>query len=329
VNGFVKKYAKIKRDDVLIGKAVELPKPIDNYHYKDTSVVYHYPEEAMVEDIIRGRNQDGDEIAKIKYSSVRKYSIGDKFSSRHGQKGMTGIVYNQCDMMYTETGLIPDKILSPFAIPSRMTIGQLIEGLAGKLAAYDGSFDDSTIFREVDINAIGDELEKRGFDRYGVERMYNGMTGEWIDVEIFIAPTYYQRLQKFVVDEVYSISTGPTCIITRQPLEGKANNGGLRIGEMEKDVLISHGAGHFLMEKFRDDSDGFDVYICRTCKKIPVVNEEKNIIICKTCESAGMDPDVVKVRSTWSSKLFIQELESANIGVRQTIEPYEYEVFDT
>jgi DNA-directed RNA polymerase II subunit RPB2 len=207
-----------------------------------------------------------------------------------------------------------------------MTIGQLLEGQAAKLSALKGCFNDATIFRKTDIVAIGNELEDMGYDRYGMERMYVGHTGEWIDTEIFIAPCYYQRLQKFVLDECYSISTGPTCILTRQPLEGKANNGGLRIGEMEKDVIISHGAGHFLMEKFRDDSDGFDVYVCRTCKRTPVVNEQKNIIICKTCESAGTDPEIVKVKSTWASKLFIQELESSGVGVLQTVEPYQYEV---
>jgi DNA-directed RNA polymerase II subunit RPB2 len=263
----------------------------------------------------------------VLYIRENMYSppMWDGNSSRHGQKGMVALGVNQCDMMFSSMGLLPDKVLSPSAIPSRMTVGQLIEGVASKLAATEGFINDATIFHKVDNTAIGDGLEKHGYDRYGVERMYNGYTGEWIDTEIFISPIYYQRLQKFVVDEVYSISTGPSCIITRQPLEGKANNGGLRIGEMEKDVIISHGAGHFLMEKFRDDSDGFDVYICRTCGKTPVVNEANNIVICKTCAAAGMDSDVVKVRSTWASKLFLQELESANIGVRQSIEPYEYE----
>jgi hypothetical protein len=249
-------------------------------------------------------------------------------SSRHGQKCMISHKYNQIDMMFSENGLIPDKIMSPFAVPSRMSIGQIIEGLAAKVAAIEGFTSDATIFRKFDINAISDELEKHGYDRYGTERMYNGMTGEWIDIKVYLVPTYYQRLQKFVVDEVYSISTGPKCIVTRQPLEGKTNNGGLRVGEMEKDCLIAHGTGHFLMEKFRNDSDNFDVYVCRTCGKTPVVNEEKRILICKTCEAAGLDPDVVKVRSTWCSKLFIQEMESCNIGVLQTIEPYEHEVFE-
>jgi DNA-directed RNA polymerase beta subunit len=249
-------------------------------------------------------------------------------SSRHGQKGMKSSPYNQSDMLFTESGIVPDMVLSPFAIPSRMTIGQELEGQAAKLSAVEGSFRDATIFSITDTVAVGDALEAHGYDRYGNERMYIGFTGEYIDTEIFIAPCYYQRLQKFVVDEVYSISTGPTCILTRQPLEGKSNNGGLRIGEMEKDVIIANGCGHFLMEKFREDSDGFDVYVCRTCKRTPIVNEVKNIVICHTCKSAGMNPDVVKVRSTWASKLFIQELESANIGVLQSVEPYEYEVFE-
>ena len=206
-----------------------------------------------------------------------------------------------------------------------MTIGQLLESLAAKLSALLGYTVDASIFNGVDIHSIGDKLEELGFNRYGVERMYNGQSGDWIDTEIFIGPTYYQRILKFVEDQVYSVSTGPTCVITRQPLEGKANRGGLRIGEMEKDVIISNGAGHFIMEKFRDDSDGFEVYICRTCGRRPVVNEKLNLVRCKRCESAGMDPDVVKINSTWATKTFWQELESMNIGIRLGVEPYSYE----
>jgi DNA-directed RNA polymerase II subunit RPB2 len=155
--------------------------------------------------------------------------------------------------------------------------------------------------------------------------MFNGHTGEWIDVKIFHTPIFYQRLQKFVTEEVYSVSTGPTSVITRQPLEGKMRKGGLRIGEMEKDVIISHGAGHFIMEKFRDDSDGFEIYICRTCGQMPVVNESENITICLRCQSAGTVPKVVKVRSTWTSKLFLQELQGMSVGHNLGIAPYEYE----
>jgi DNA-directed RNA polymerase beta subunit len=245
-------------------------------------------------------------------------------SSRHGQKGVPAASFNQADILFSEGGRIPDKVLSPFCIPSRMTIGQLIEGNISKICAAQGTHEDATIFKQTDMRAIGDSLEELGFDRNGRERVYNGMTGEYIDMEIWLAPVFYQRLMKFVSDEVYSISTGPTDIMTRQPLEGKAKNGGLRIGEMERDVLLSHAAILFIMEKLRDDSDGFDIYVCRTCGRMPAVNENENIIRCPTCDEAGVDPDVVKVRSTWSSKLFMQELESAGVGIIQQIEAYEY-----
>lgn len=246
-------------------------------------------------------------------------------SSRHGQKGVVSMIYDHADLPFTESGIVPDLVLSPHAIPSRMTVGQLIEGITAKVGAIKGTHYDATVFRTVDIKAAGRILEEYGFQATGVERMFDGRTGEWIDTMIFITPVYYQRLQKFSIDDVYAVSTGPTAVLTRQYLEGKGNHGGLRIGEMESNVLIAHGTSHFMMEKYRDDSDGFDIYVCRNCKKYPVVNEEKNIIICNTCQNAGMDPDVVKVRSTWCSKLFIQELESCQVGVKLTVAPFEYE----
>ncbi len=246
-------------------------------------------------------------------------------SSRAGQKGVTGMGYSQADMPFSKHGIVPDLVLNPHAFPSRMTIGQLIEQFIGKIATIKGIIPDATIFRETDLEAVGDEFERLGWDRYGNERLFNGTTGSWIDAMIFIGPAYYQRLQKFVSKQIYSISTGPTCVITRQPVEGKANKGGLRIGEMEKDVIISHGAGHFIMEKFRDDSDGFDIYVCNTCGTRPVVNERTNLIICNACRKSGLNPQISKARSTWSSRLFFDELESMNVGVKLTVEPFVYE----
>ncbi len=216
VGGFVKRGTIVHKDDVVMGSYIEIPKPSDQRIYKDTSVLFPYNESAMIESVVIARNQDEEEFAKVKFSSVRTLGIGDKFSSRAGQKGMAGLGYNHIDMCFSMNGIIPDLLLNPHAIPSRMTIGQLIEGLNGKVAAIRGSFSDATAFTKVDLHSIGNELEELGYDRYGVEPMCNGMTGEWIDVEVFICPTYYQRLQKFVVDEVYSISTGPTCVITRR-----------------------------------------------------------------------------------------------------------------
>lgn len=207
-----------------------------------------------------------------------------------------------------------------------MTIGQLVESNCGKLGAMKGTFTDGTIFTPINMKNVGDELHQLGFDRYGTEVMYNGLTGDHMDVELFIGPVYYQRLQKFVVDELYSVSSGPTNVLTRQPVEGRAHGGALRIGEMEQAVIIAHGAGHFLMEKFRDDSDGFDMYVCRICKTVPVVNEEKGLFKCKVCESAGMEPDIVKVRTTWSTKLLLQECEAMMAGPLLGVEPFEYEM---
>lgn len=235
---------------------------------------------------------------------------------------MISITYSQSDMPYTKNGIIPDIIMNPHAIPSRMTISQLIEGLLGKVSAIKGSISDGTAFKKINIEEIADELEQRGYQRYGKERLFNGMTGEWIDAEIFMTPVYYQRLQKFVKDEVYSISSGPTDTITRQHLDGKAKGGGLRIGEMEKDVMMAHGTVRFLMEKFLNDSDGFYIFVCRICGTRSIVNEQLGIYKCKIC---GDDADIVKIRTAWASNLLFHEMNAMNIGTRLGVAPYQYE----
>ncbi len=218
VEGHVPPGTMLQKGDIVIGKYFQLPKPSDKYFYRDTSIVYSNDEPAMVETVIRARNEDDNEFCKTKFSSVRPLGIGDKFSARSGQKGMSSVVFSQADMMFTESGIVPTLIMNPHGIPSRMTVNQLMEGQAAKVCALLGALGDGTAFSKTDINAVGDKLVELGYDRHGTERMFNGTTGEWFDVEIFITPTYYQRLQKFAVEEVYSISTGPTDAITRQPL---------------------------------------------------------------------------------------------------------------
>ncbi len=165
-------------------------------------------------------------------------------------------------MPFTETGVVPDIIVNPHAIPSRMTVGQIIEALVAKVCEIDGYVTDGTMFNSVDIEAIGKQLKDLGYDEHGEEYMYNGRTGEKMRSKIFITPTYYQRLQKFVADAMYAVSSGPTCAITRQPLGGKSTGGGLRLGEMERDVCVADGVVNFLQEKFYDHSDGFTPYLC-------------------------------------------------------------------
>jgi DNA-directed RNA polymerase II subunit RPB2 len=333
VNGMPIIGSVVKKHDVVIGKLSEIVQTSDmrgarakkGYLYVDTSLLYESNEEATVMDVVQADNQDGNRICKVKLSMPRTLGVGDKFSSRHGQKGMTGGGYSAGKMPFTSGGIVIDFILNVHAIPTRMTISQLLEGLFAKSHAWKGTCGDATIFRDADDTQAAKVLQSLGFDKYGTERMFIGHTGEWIDVPMFCTPVFYQRLQKFVKEEVYSVSTGPTCMITRQPLEGKGNKGGLRIGEMEKDVIISHGAGHFIMEKFRDDSDNFDIYVCRNCGQMPIVNEMKNIAICKVCKSNGMEPQIVKTRSTWSSKLFLQELQTMSIGHKLQVMPFKYE----
>lgn len=202
-----------------------------------------------------------------------------------------------------------------------MTVGQLYESLVGNWCAKKGTHSNATIFKHVDIEAIAEDLESMGMNRYGYHRLYSGITGEYIDSLIFMGPTYYQRLQKFVIDTVYSISQGASDSQTRQPLDGKSSGGGIRIGEMERDCCAAGGVSKFLREKFFDHSDGFTEYICR-CGKAAVVNTKKNIYKCKYCKD---NADIAAVPTSWSSKLFIQEMETMNVGIRRHLRPFTYE----
>lgn len=225
-------------------------------------------------------------------------------------------------MPFTESGIVPDIIMNPHSIPSRMTMGPLIESLFGKLCADDGTSADATIFSKVDVEAIGSELERRGFDRHGEEVMYNGLTGESMHATVFIGPVYYQRLQKFVADARYAVSSGPVCSLTRQPLSGKSSKGGLKIGEMEQDVLFSNGAAGFMQEKFFMN-DPFMINICTTCgsSDTVIVNEASGVIKCKTCRDAA---NIVRVPASWAVNLFIKELRAMNIKTSWTVQPPEF-----
>ena len=324
-NGIIKVGSEISKGTILIGKVMSIKDPKQNYNSRDMSISYKYEEKARVTDYIRERNQEDNEIIKVKFRSLRSLGIGDKLSSRFGQKGICGMLYRQTDMPFTEEGIIPDIIMNPHAYPSRMTIGQYLEGTTAKACALGGYRTDATIFKQIDLNDIFEELESNGYNRYGKQRMFNGRTGEWMDVEIFITPIYYQRLQKFIDDQVYSVTSGTTDQTTRQPLAGKANRGGLRLGEMEKDCIVAHGATMNLMEKFRDHSDGFNIYVCQNCNRRAVVNEDKGTTKCYYCDD---NSDIVRIKNSWSTNLMINEVESMGIGINLIPEPYAYEVYD-
>ena len=323
-DGFPKKGTVLYKNDVIIGKFSKYAKPVGEYKYADRSKVYRHEEPAIVFNVIVSRNQDGKPFAKVQLMIVRSVTIGDKFSMRSGQKGVCGLVMDEEDMPFLEDGTVPDVIFNPFSLPSRMTINTIMEVLLAKTCAIRGEITDGTVFRKTDMPTVQKELAALGFDSSGKERMYNGMNGRLIDCEIFVGPVYYQRLQKFVNETIYAVSHGSTDATTRQPLDGKSSNGGLRVGEMEKDVLVSNGLSRFLSEKFFDHSDGFPVYICRGCGKYATVNHKIRHYRCKVC---GDDADIAEVDSSWTAKLFLQELRSMNIGATPKLAPYEYEVY--
>lgn len=243
-------------------------------------------------------------------------------NSKMGQKGTIGLTLHRSDMPFTKEGITPDLIINPQAIPSRMTIGQLLECLLGKVAALKGVEADGTPFRKFDLEKLKDELENLGYDRNCNEYMYNGMTGEQLKVPIFIGPTFYQRLKHLTADKMHSRARGPTTMLTHQPPEGRSKEGGLRNGEMERDVLISYGMSKFLKERLLDASDIHSCYVCGKCglfaKRVIQKTSSSNPKNNDTYECIGCKnkTDNKKVIIPYAFKLLIQELLSMNIAPR-------------
>jgi DNA-directed RNA polymerase beta subunit len=245
-------------------------------------------------------------------------------SSRHGQKGTCGNIIEECDMPFTKEGLRPDIIINPHAIPSRMTIAQLKETLLGKVLLHLGLFGDGTSFGNLDIKSISEQLQKNGYEGYGNEIMYNGYTGEQLETSIFIGPVFYQRLKHMVNDKQHSRSIGPMVNLTRQPAEGRSRDGGFRIGEMERDVMLAHGMSKFCRERLFDVSDKYSVYTCKKCGMIASYNNgdkynrlqskgDFTIHLCKTC---GNTTDFALVEVPYAYKLLSQELQTINVVPR-------------
>jgi len=245
-------------------------------------------------------------------------------SSRHGQKGTCGNIIPECDMPFTKDGLRPDIIINPHAIPSRMTIGQLKETLLGKVLLEIGLFGDGTSFGDLDVSTISEQLQKLNYESYGNEIMYDGLSGEQMETSIFIGPVFYQRLKHMVNDKVHSRATGPTVNLTHQPMEGRSRAGGLRVGEMERDVLISHGATRFCRERLFEVSDKYKVNVCRKCGMMAVYNdgEIKNKFYSKTdfvihhCRTCDNRTDFAHVDMPYANKLLFQELQTINVVPR-------------
>ena len=234
-------------------------------------------------------------------------------NSRSGQKGTCGYKPNRADLPFTKTGLIPDIIINPNAIPKRMTIGQLAECLLSKVCAIKGVYGDATPFTGININKINAELIAGGYEEWGNETMYNGITGQKMHTKIFIGPTYYQRLKQMVGDKAHSRARGPQQLLTRQPPEGRSREGGLRIGEMERDAMAAHGIAQFIKERMVDNSDSYTVHVCDRCGLLAHKVPDKRYYICRSCQNTTR---ISKIIIPYPFKLFMQELQSINILAR-------------
>jgi len=319
-NGFIAEGTVAKRGYVLIVKTVKIPKPTDQFLYMDRSIVYKRDEPVFIERVVRGHNEDDSaQFAKVKTRANRPLMVGDKLSSLSGNKGIVALKVPRCDMPYCEDGLVPDLIVNSHSIPTRMAVNQIIECVLGQLAAIRGASIDATAFRNIDIDGAIAELETHGVKYGGHRRMYNGKTGDYIDTLIFVGPTTYQRLSKFVVDEQYATRTGPTSALTRQPLDGKSSDGGLRLGEMETWCLVAEGSLRALFEKYYTDSDGFNLPICRLCGNRAIVNERLGLYKCKHC---GDNADIVNVASSWVANVFFQEASAMNVKMKFELNPF-------
>ena len=315
--GVMEENTLIDNKDVIIGKVIPI-KAARNDHtkvikYRDQSRIYRTKEDTYIDKNYVHRNGDGYTFAKIRVRAYRKPRIGDKFSSRHGQKGTIGNIVPEADMPFTAEGLRPDIIINPHAIPSRMTIGQLKETLLGKVLLELGGFGDGTSFGDFSVKEIRKILLNMGKEIGGEEILYNGMTGEQIETSVFFGPAFYQRLKHMVADKAHSRSIGPMVVLTRQPAEGRARDGGLRFGEMERDCMISHGASRFTQDRIYYASDRFKVPICKKCGLISIYNDEKHKHLCPTCENRT---DFSIVNIPYACKLLTQELISMNIAPR-------------
>ena len=319
--GVIPENTLVENRDIIIAKVVTI-KENKNDHtklikYEDCSKCFRTSEETYIDKNYIDRNGDGYNFAKVRTRAVRKPVMGDKFSSRHGQKGTVGLIIPEEDMPFTDSGVKPDIIINPHAIPSRMTIGHLKETLLGKVLIELGLFGDGTSFGDdIDVDFISKELQKTGFESYGNELLYDGNTGQQLETSIFIGPVFYQRLKHMVADKQHSRSIGPMVNLTRQPAEGRSRDGGLRFGEMERDCMVSHGAARFTRGRLYDASDKFQIHVCKKCGMTSSVNDKLHVHICKMCDNRT---EFAYVQLPYSCKLLFQELLTMNVAPRMIV----------
>ena len=318
-DGIIEADMEVKEGDVLVGK-LSPPRFLEEQtafgigeeKSRDNSVTLRYGEEGTIDNVMLSETKEATKIVKVRIRSVKIPEVGDKFASRHGQKGVVSLIVPPEDMPFTKDGIVPDLLLNPHSLPSRMTFGHMLETLGAKAAALEGRTYDGTPFSKEGserVEQYGNVLKRYGFDSFGDEELYDGRTGKRFGAKIFNGIVYYNRLMHMVSLKLQVRSRGPVQILTHQPTEGKNRRGGIRFGEMERDALVGHGASLLIKDRLLDQSDKVDIWICKTCGDIGYYDYIKNAAMCSLCEGHNLE----KVEISYAFKLLLFEIKSLHI----------------
>ena len=322
-DGIIASESRVTGGDILIGKTSP-PRFMEEYreldssgpYRRDTSIGVRPSETGVVDTIILTHSSEGGKMFKVRIRDFRSPEIGDKFASRHGQKGVVGLLAKAEDLPYTADGISPDVLINPHAFPSRMTVGMMMESITGKAAAMRGRKVDGSAFVGEKVDEVKGVLEDAGFKYSGKEIMYDGRTGKQFPVEVFIGVVYYQKLHHMVADKIHARARGQVQMLTKQPTEGRARGGGLRFGEMERDCIIAYGASMILKDRLLDESDKSDIFVCERCGLVAYHDIKQRRFYCRVCDKKGK---VSSVSVAYAFKLLLQEMSCLNIAPRLLI----------
>ncbi len=322
-DGIVASESRVSGGDILIGKTSP-PRFMEEYreldtsgpYRRDTSIGVRPSETGVVDTIILTQSAEGGKMFKVRIRDMRSPEIGDKFASRHGQKGVVGLLAKAEDLPYTAEGISPDVLINPHAFPSRMTVGMMMESITGKAAAIRGRKVDASAFVGEKVDEVKGVMKDAGFKYSGKEIMYDGRTGKQFPVEVFIGVVYYQKLHHMVADKIHARARGQVQMLTKQPTEGRARGGGLRFGEMERDCIIAYGASMILKDRLLDESDKSDIFVCERCGLVAYHDIKQRRFYCRVCDKKGK---VSSVSVAYAFKLLLQEMSCLNIAPRLLI----------